>query len=162
MFQMPSFQSCTVKRALIEQTLNMKKKPDPVSSFFPNSEILATHPALPLWEETGSSSPGGRSSPLLLSDASLRSPPHQDTISSHPCILHCLLLLGQLVLGHSRLLIFGLPFRVTLLSIFWPYSCLYHDSLTHFGITFGPYRQPLLSSSFQVSRLYLGQHAFGY
>lgn len=45
---MPSFQSCTVKRALIEQTLNMKKKPDPVSSFFPNSEILATHPALPL------------------------------------------------------------------------------------------------------------------
>lgn len=42
---MPSFQRCTVKRALIEQTLNMKKKPDPVSSFFPNSEILATHPA---------------------------------------------------------------------------------------------------------------------
>lgn len=40
MFQMPSFQSCTVKCAFIEQTLNMKKKPDPVSSFFPNSEIL--------------------------------------------------------------------------------------------------------------------------
>lgn len=33
MFQMPSFQSCTVKRALIEQTLNMKKSRTPFHPF---------------------------------------------------------------------------------------------------------------------------------
>lgn len=136
-------------------------------SFSPTVKFLQ-HPALPLWEEIGSPAPGGHGSPFLLSDGSLRSRLLHNRVNSRTFFLRCLLL-GQTVLHFcikwwakgrpgSRLLICRLPYCLTfplryLTSFFSPSR---QPDLLSFT-TFGPCGQPLLSSSFQVSRLYLGQ-----
>lgn len=130
-------------------------------SFFPWTVRFLQHLAFPLWEEVGSSAPGGLCSPFLLSDGSLRSPLLLDTVNSHSSFL-CCLLLGQIVLDfciNQRVWrpnsvlsssSAGLSYCLTLLSIPWPRSSLHLDSVTYFGVTFGSYGQSLLSSSFWV------------